>query len=241
MLRLMTLNLNYRASKHGAWSERRALIVEAIRRVDADVVALQAVERSNGHSQAAELAAALNYEYADFVAAVKTGPAAKGSAFIGRRRLMDLAVQRLRHRGDHEDGDRRVVLRARIQTRGGDVDIYSAHFSWIEAQAMDNVADTLAFVAPGPAILLGDLNSQPDSAPMRELVRAGWIDMWRELHQDDPGYTFEADRPTMRIDYVLASRDVRPRIKSIERVGAEKGRPPRLSDHLGLVVTLSDA
>src|SRR5687768_435383 len=98
MLRLMSLNLNYRAAKHGPWSRRRALIAEAIQRAQADVVALQAVERRNGCGQAAELAALLDFEYVAFVAAMNVNGATRGSAFIAKRSLGDLDVQRLSHR-----------------------------------------------------------------------------------------------------------------------------------------------
>src|SRR5438105_116900 len=48
MLRVLSLNLNYRVAKHGEWALRRDLIVDAARRSDADVLALQAVERAGG-------------------------------------------------------------------------------------------------------------------------------------------------------------------------------------------------
>lgn len=241
MLRLMTLNINYRAAKHGAWDQRRALVVDAIRNADADVVALQAVERAGGAGQAAEIAAALKYEHIEFAAAMKTNGATRGCAFIARRRLGQLAVQRLSHRGDHDDRDRRVVLKTHIETRGGAVDLYNAHFSWIAPQALDNARETVTFQTAGPALLFGDLNCAPDGGALQILRDAGWIDMWAALQPNNLGWTFEADQPRLRIDYVLASPSLRARVRSIERIGTERAPPPRLSDHLGLLVTLSDA
>jgi endonuclease/exonuclease/phosphatase family metal-dependent hydrolase len=242
MLRLMTLNINYRVGKHGSWDDRRPLIAQAIHRAQADVVALQAVERVGNVGQASELAALLNYEHMEFVGATKTtSGATRGSAFIARRQLGAIAVQQLSHRGDHEDSDRRVVLRTRIGTRGGAVDLYNAHFSWVSPQALDNARETLAFAETNPALLLGDLNSGPDSQALQALTHAGWIDVWGALRPNDGGYTFEADQPRLRIDYVLANASVRERVRSIERVGVDSAGAPRLSDHLGLVVALSDA
>lgn len=94
--------------------------------------------------------------------------------------------------------------------------------------------------APGPALLLGDLNSAPDSAALETLRGAGWKDVWAMLRPADPGFTFEADRPTQRIDYALASAESRARVHAIERVEVNGRGPPRLSDHLGLLVTLED-
>lgn len=240
MLRLMTLNINYRVGKHGAWDARRALIADAIRRSQADVVALQAVERVNGSGQAAELAALVDYEYVDFAAAMKTPSVTRGSAFIARRRLGEIAVHRFSHRGDHEDRDHRVVLRSRIDTRGGAIDLYNAHFSWVAPQALENAKETIAFRQPGPSLLLGDLNNSPGSQVIQLLRDAGWTDTWAALRADEPGWTFEADKPSMRIDYVMASPELLPRVRSIECVQAEGNGPPRLSDHLGLLITLGD-
>jgi endonuclease/exonuclease/phosphatase family metal-dependent hydrolase len=241
MLRLMTLNLNYRAAKHGDWDDRRRQIAHAIQRTQADVVALQAVERAHGAGQAAELAAMVDYQHIEYVAAVKTNGATRGSGFIARRRLGDVAVRRLSQRDGHEDKDRRVLLKTQIQTRGGAVDLYNAHFSWVLPQALDNARETLGFVAPGPALLFGDLNSAPDSQAVRTLTQAGWTDVWAALRPGDPGFTFEADRPSLRIDYALASPAVRERVRSIELIAADGGSVPRLSDHLGLLLTLSDS
>lgn len=240
MFQVITLNLNYRVAKHGAWEARRALIVEAVRRVESDLLVLQAVEGSDGASQAAELAALLNYPHLAFAAAMTDGEVSRGSAFVSRRPLENVATRRLTRRGDHDDTSQRVVLRARVQTDAGAIDLYNAHFSWVSEQALENARETLQFRAAGPALLLGDLNSAPDSQVVQDLQRAGLLDMWAALRPEDPGYTFEADRPTQRIDYALATPDVQARVRHIERVGIAGGAPPRLSDHLGLLVTLSE-
>jgi endonuclease/exonuclease/phosphatase family metal-dependent hydrolase len=241
MLRVATLNLNYRMTKHGAWDARRTLIVDAIQRAQADVVALQAVEGANGSSQAAELAALLKYEYVVYVAADAKGEVSHGSAFIARRTLRDIGVRRLSLRAGLEDSNQRVVIRARVDAEGGPIDLYNTHFSWVPAQALDNAQETIAFRTPGGALLLGDLNSAADSPPLRVLQDAGFVDLWTALRPAEPGPTFEADAPAMRIDYALASGAVRARAQSMERVGTECRAVPRLSDHLGLLVTLGDA
>lgn len=238
-MRLLTLNLNYRVAKHGAWDARRARVVEMARAAAPDVIALQAVEDADGHSQAAEIAQALGYSYVYFIAAMREKARARGSAFVSRFPLADLSVRHLSRSGEHDDPNERVLLRARVGAGEEAFDLYNAHFSWVEPQAADNVRELLAFAAavPGPALLLGDLNQTPPSSALQALRDAGWIDLWNELHPDDPGYTFEADRPQMRIDYALVRPDWRSRIAAIERVTAESA-PPRFSDHFGLLVSL---
>lgn len=241
MLRVATLNLNYRLAKHGAWDARRRLIVDAIQRTQADVVALQAVEGADGSSQAAELAALLKYEHVVYAAADVKGEVSHGSAFIARRALRDIGVRRLSLRAGLEDSNQRVVIRVRVDADGGSIDLYNTHFSWVPAQALDNAQETISFRTPGGALLLGDLNSAADSPPLRLLQDAGFVDLWAALCPADPGPTFEADAPAMRIDYALAAGPVRARAQSMKRVGVDCRTVPRLSDHLGLLVTFGDA
>lgn len=240
MLRVSTLNLNYRMTKHGTWEARRAAIVEAIQRKQTDVVALQAVEGIDGSSQAGELAALLKYKHVVYAAAATDGEVSRGSAFVSRRPLSNVAVRRLSLRPGLEDKNQRVVIRVRVDAEGGAIDLYNAHFSWVPAQALDNALEAAEFRTPGRALLLGDLNSAADSPALRVLQEAGFVDLWTALCPTDPGPTFEADSPRLRIDYALASSDVHARAQSMERLGTERATVPRLSDHLGLLVTLGD-
>lgn len=241
MLRVLTLNINYRIDSHGPWSRRRVLIAEAAARAAADVLALQAVEGGSNAHQARELAALLGFDHVAFVAAMQHDGVARGSAILSRYPLAALDVRHLRRRPDHEDRDERLVLKARLHTVRGGMALYNAHFSWIAPQALDNARETVAFRDSGPALLVGDLNAAADSAALAALRAAGWIDLWSALAPGQPGYTFEADRPARRIDYALANAELRTRVRTIERVGPAPDAWPRLSDHLGLLVTLDDS
>lgn len=239
MLRIATLNLNYRITKHGAWEARRALIVETLQRAQADVIALQAVEEADGSDQATEIAALLKYQEAVYIPATE-GASTRGSGFLARRPLADVSSRRLSLKPNLEDSDLRIIIRARVATDAGAIDLYNAHFSWVPTQAIENARETLDFRALGPVLLLGDLNNTPDSAVLQALQRAGLIDLWSTLRPGEPGCTFESDNPRLRIDYALASPEVRARVQAIDLLGSTAGAP-RLSDHLGLMVTLRNA
>ena len=239
MFRVLTLNLNYHVDKHGPWGDRRALIVKAARDHDVDVMVLQAVEGAGDGNQAEELATRLGFRYTAFVAASNERGRKRGSAFVSRQPV-EVEMHQLGVVEGHEDPGPRVVLRGQVQTRGMRIDLYNAHFSWVAEQAVQNVRDTLSFRRPGPALLLGDLNSPPDSPAVTLLRESGWCDLWAERRSDETGHTFESDHPTQRIDYVFASADLRARVHAIDRVGTEGGRPPRFSDHLALLVALQD-
>lgn len=241
MFRAMTLNLNYLGTRHGAWPRRRPLVVQAIRELGPDVVALQAVWRTaGGDSQADELARELPGYYVVFEPAMEEEQGAKGLAFLARTPLEHIATRALTRRPGIEDPDRRIVLRARVRSGGGEaVTLYNVHLSWVREQAADNVREALSFVndATTGALLLGDFNLSPDS-PLHERLRAsGWTDAWTALRGDDPGFTFEADRPSQRIDYVYANASLAGRLRAVELVARGGADAPRLSDHLGIVAS----
>jgi endonuclease/exonuclease/phosphatase family metal-dependent hydrolase len=120
--------------------------------------------------------------------------------------------------------------------------LFNAHFSWVEEQAADNVAEALAFlstVTDGPALLVGDFNQTPDAPVLKPLVEAGWVDAWAQLCPGEAGHTFESNNPTIRIDYAWANPALAPALESIEIVGrAQDASGYRVSDHHGLLVKL---
>lgn len=251
MFRAMTLNLNYDGARHGAWLERRKLIAAEIRRWNPQLIALQAVSRSpDGDNQVEQLSRELpGYVHVWFEPAMtEANGAAKGMAFLARVPFERRGTRALSHPGGTEDRDRRVVLRAHCAANatpvslGGDgIDFYNAHFSWVDAQARANIRDALAFLndTHAPALLLGDFNQPPERELHTMLRQAGWADAWSWLRGAEAGHTYEADRPQTRIDFAYANARLSGRLAEIHTVGEAYREPPRLSDHLGLVVTLA--
>lgn len=78
-------------------------------------------------------------------------------------------------------------------------------------------------------LLTGDLNAQPTEKTLLQLYAAGLRDLIEEAGIA-PGYTFPADAPARRIDYILASPDISLRELSIPS--------DVLSDHLGIRATI---
>ncbi|MFZ1752994.1 MAG: endonuclease/exonuclease/phosphatase family protein [Caldilineaceae bacterium] len=93
-------------------------------------------------------------------------------------------------------------------------------------------ASILHFLEGNPIrrlVLTGDLNSQPMEPVLLSLEAIGLRDLVEEAGIT-PGFTFPADEPTRRIDYILASSDIDVRALDIG--------PDVLSDHLGIGATL---
>jgi endonuclease/exonuclease/phosphatase family metal-dependent hydrolase len=99
------------------------------------------------------------------------------------------------------------------------------------------VGDFNALV-PGEAIGVPPAGSVPrgDAAPgarrvvLDPLPVAGYVDCFRVLHPDEPGWTYPAASPWLRLDYVFASSDLAPTLAACEVADTEQARAA--SDHL---------
>lgn len=121
---------------------------------------------------------------------------------------------------------------------------------------MRTVRDVLRRVRDSPHLLVGDLNALRPDDPVGEpprgveplgeavpgssrgilepLVLDGCEDCYRALHRDEPGYTYTAASPWLRLDYAFASPGLRPRLRACDVVVTDVAT--RASDHLPLRV-----
>jgi endonuclease/exonuclease/phosphatase family metal-dependent hydrolase len=247
MFKVMTLNVNYFMDRYGPWQIRKELVCEAIRAVEPDAIALQAVRCDpavhQGLDQASQLATLLpEYRQVLFQPAIEDFHGiAEGSALVACSPWRETGSRRLTLLPGLDDQNQRVVLAAIFDLGEHGVNLFNAHFSWVHEQARLNLSETLTFICPfsGPGMLVGDLNAPPDSDLWQPLIAAGWTDVWAALYPDQPGYTFvEGDRLSKRIDYVWVNEELRPYVRDIEVVAT--GLHPsgaRASDHAGLLVT----
>ena len=249
MLKIMTLNANYYGDQYGPWPVRREMIREAIVQAEPDILALQAVrmdpEKYNGADQASQLAELLSgYAYVFYQPAVKyESGVTEGSAFVSRLEIREPDYRPLTLIPSLEDTNHRTVLKALFEPREGALQLYNAHFSWVSEQGQMNVQEALDFMQPvkGHTMLVGDLNTTPESVLFRPFQENGLIDAWREFRPGEDGYTFvERGEFSKRIDYAWLSPDLKDRLDSIAIVANETTETgARPSDHAGLLITLS--
>jgi endonuclease/exonuclease/phosphatase (EEP) superfamily protein YafD len=90
----------------------------------------------------------------------------------------------------------------------------------------------------GPSVLVGDLNTPPESEVFTPMRQEGWEDAWGQLYPGEEGFTFESNRPFTRIDYAWVSAGLADQVSDVQIIRQERDGAIRLSDHLGLVVTL---
>ncbi len=228
-LRLATFNI-----KHGLGNGDRvdhAGLVRACRELDADLVGLQEVDRrrlrSGMRDQAALVARRCGYEHV-FAPVLRQGALGQyGNALLARGAVSDVEMLELPRPSTRQA---RGAILARVALRCGPVTVAVTHLQHHPAHRRDEepeapmqlraLFDVLA-TRPGPRLLLGDFNLQPDRA--RPIVeRAGF-------HLAGESLTFPAADARIKLDYIAV--DV-PGVAERETVVTA------ISDHRALVATM---
>jgi endonuclease/exonuclease/phosphatase family metal-dependent hydrolase len=218
-VRIVQLNLAVASDRIEAWPVRRDRVAALLTDEAADVLIAQA-----GTPEAidAMMAACPTFRHVEVH---------DGLSVLSKMPITGRQVVSMSRRAGTDDPFERALLSVNID----DVRIVNAHMSWVVEQAEDNaraLTDHLD-ATPGDILVIGDLNQEPSSNAIQYLQRAGLVDCWARVCHGQSGYTYPADAPTTRIDYVLLRSSSR-RIANMRLVGAT----PRLSDHLGIVADL---
>ena len=139
------------------------------------------------------------------------------------------------------------------KVRGKSFRFITTHMDPISPLARDAQAhELLAGPASGglPVVLVGDLNSAPDSAAYAAFVDGGLVDTWAATHPGDPGLTCCQVPPdsisdpfsklTERVDHVFASPALPVVSDTIYGADPSDRTPSGLwpTDHAGLAATL---
>lgn len=118
-----------------------------------------------------------------------------------------------------------------------EVRFINTHFDWLKTigsqearlAAVEVIERAFFKDSSRPAILAGDLNATPESAPLKKLAQKGWSQGATEKQR----WTYSADKPQKQIDYVLLRNMQQWNVLKIEVLDE-----PVASDHLPIVMTL---
>lgn len=237
-VRMMTFNIHHGENIQGVYD--LGAIARVIRRSGASIVALQEVdrhfsERSNFDNQPAILAQSLGMN-ACYGANLDAG------AYNGQRRNYGTLLLSSHDIESCEntllpnlpDKEQRGLLHAEMEVDGEILNVYNTHLQHDSEEArLLQVGAILDELADENTLLLGDLNARPDSQEIARLETA-LDDVWRAVG-DGPGYTYPAEDPDRRIDYIFYSDDLQPQDAFILDGFAGE------SDHLPLVASFEIA
>lgn len=234
----------------GGSAERRPALQAVLDRAAADIIALTEADDSG---VVAALADDLGFEHVW----------ARGS---GDRHVAVLSRFPIRRWANHT---RPPLTQAALEAElalpdGRTLTLYNVHllpylllpFELRRWQAAGRLLDIIRRRAPGPHLILGDLNAiapgdrvlqSRNPARMRRvmalqfnlifrlavprLLRAGYVDCFRRLHPADNGFTWRPGNRTTRYDYILADPVLARSLKTCQ-VLDDAPEAARASDHL---------
>ena len=266
MQRLRCLTLNLWGSQ-APLAERLALIVQGLRELAPDVVALQEVHDlpSVGPNVAETLAAAADLRCV-YAPAVGFRDGHEGLALLSRLPIARHEARELPHATAIE---RRILLSAELGLGDRTLWVHTTHLNYRlqhgrqrEDQVMA-IDAAIAQHASEPQVLMGDLNARPESDEIRWLCglatlggrRTLYQDAWALRHPGEAGWTWASAnpytkplaflQPDRRLDYVLVTperRDGRGRIVDCRIVFEQPGAGGvYASDHYGLFAEIQIA
>lgn len=231
LVRVLSYNILHGATINNDFDLER--IASVIRMAQPDLVALQEVDFKTERAHKLDLATELGYRTGMaplFARAMEYDGGEYGEAILSRYTYIKTVNNALPHAPNHEP---RAALEVIVNIPSGDEIVFiGTHLDHTRDQS-DRIAQTkrindLFSAYTIPTILAGDLNSTPDSEPMRKLLQ-----YWTDASAHDPQPTFPSSNPDRRIDYVLFLPADRWRVIET-RVIDEK----IASDHRPLLVVL---
>lgn len=202
-------------------------LARTIEEVHPDVVVLQEVSRgwlvSSGVDELRWFSHRLGMPY---VFGTNADDGIWGNAILTRAPILEVAHRQYTTTQNLKRG----VIGVRLATERGDLWVFGTHLddpTEAGQVRMTQVTELIDFWGGRtPALLLGDLNAEPDSEVLQALAEAGFVDLGEVLGPE--AWTSEDHR---RIDYILATTGIE--LRDIEILDS------RASDHRPVVARLT--
>jgi len=218
-IKVMTYNIHHAGTDAILDLERIAVIINTS---GADIIGLQEVdnhfsERSNFEDQAKWLSNYLGMHYA-YGANLDYDPLQEGE---GRRQYGTAVLSKypILSAENHllstitylgNPTEQRGLMETVINVKGNYVQFYNTHLDdqraeqrYLQIKEIHDIANQ----KEGTSIIVGDFNAAPESVEVLKMT-AQYKDVFAELGQNND-FTFPANKPDSRIDYIFTSEDVK--------------------------------
>jgi endonuclease/exonuclease/phosphatase family metal-dependent hydrolase len=231
-LRVMTYNIHVGVGMDKKLDLPR--IAAVINAEHPDLVGLQEVDRGVQRTQRideiVELARLTRMDYA-FAFNLRYQGGQYGVAILSR-----FPIRATDHRlyQNTREVERRGFIRAEVSVDGHLLNFVTTHLDYqyedgrlFEAQQLLNALKDIK----GPLIVVGDFNDIP-AGRAYQLMRYRFDDAWIESRSTEEGFSYPADKPAKRIDYIF--------FRSTDRVRTKRARivSTLASDHVPVVADL---
>ena len=231
-LRVMTYNIHVGVGMDKKLDLQR--IAEVINAERADLVGLQEVDRgvkrTEGKDEIAELAQLTRMNYV-FAHNLDYQGGQYGVAILSRFPIKQIDHRKYENR---REAERRGMIRAEIEFAGQTINFVTTHLDYqFEDGRAFETEQMLKFLEgfKGPLIVVGDFNDEPGGAA-HKLMLTGFEDAWIVAKIKAQGFSYPADEPVKRIDYIFTRRS--------DRLGVKRPRivTTLASDHLPVVADI---
>ncbi len=231
-LRVMTYNIHV-----GVGMDKKldlARIAGVINAQHPDLVGLQEVDRGVQRTQRideiAEIAKLTRMDYA-FAFNLRYQGGQYGVAILSRFPIM--ATDHRLYQNTRE-AERRGFIRAEVSIGGRLLNFVTTHLDYqYEDGRLFETQQLLSALkdVKGPLVVVGDFNDIP-AGQAYQLMRYQFGDAWTERRAADEGFSYPADKPAKRIDYIF--------IRSTDRVRTKRAWivDTLASDHVPVVADL---
>jgi endonuclease/exonuclease/phosphatase family metal-dependent hydrolase len=208
-------------------------IADVIIKEKPDLVGLQEVDRgvkrTEGKDEIAELARMTHMDYA-FAHNLDFQGGQYGVAMLSRFLLNNVEHHMFENK---REAERRGLLRAQVDVGGKLVNFVTTHLDYQYSDGrVFETEQMLKFLenVNGPLIVVADMNDEP-AGDAYKLMLSKFTDAWVTSRQKGDGFSYPADKPLKRIDYVFLRGDA---------MKAKKARTVETlaSDHVPVVVDL---
>lgn len=213
-------------------------IANTILKSDADIIGAQEVdkhygERSKFQNQAKQLADLLQFNYvfgANLILPSKSQHKDKreyGTAIFSRFPILESESVYLTSFGKEQRG----LLRAKIDIEGTYINVYNTHLGLDEKDRKKQITEVIDILLQdkGPYILMGDFNGESQS---KEILFIQDNTDLKDVFEFNPNeYTHNSANPTVRIDYIFVSKQIKYRDSEVLHVNG--------SDHLPITTHIN--
>lgn len=202
-LRVMTFNIHTGVGVDKKLDLQR--IADVIIHERPDLVGLQEVDRgvrrTEGIDEIAELARMTRMDYA-FGHNLDYQEGQYGIAILSKS-----LIQKIDHRKyeNRREAERRGMLRVEVDVGGRTIDFATTHLDYQRDDGrLFETEQLLRFLADvkNPLIVVGDFNDEPAGGAYK-LMLTKFVDSWIGSRNKADGFSYSADKPVKRIDYVF--------------------------------------